>query len=302
NGIVTFSTRGSAFDTVLSIFSGSEVNNLTLITRDDDQEPFHGSKVRFNARARTSYQIAVDGFGFGGAGGSFTLGWDLELTTHSIPVIVMPPMPQGVLPGAEAVFRAVTESTTDTFQWYFNGIPIRDATGPVYRGLSAQSGNVGLYQVRIGNQDGRVTDSSPVDLQLTPETGALIQDKFENLYNAEANGNRPAAGFVSIGLGGTVITNDFYSQGGGQQGDPTPCNSPFYGTLWLGLTATNTGVLQVDTIGSQIMARMAVYKLTGGSNDFNNPAPLVCDLSSASNGLPCVTKFNATKGTNYTVV
>src|SRR6185503_9357102 len=59
NGIATFSTLGSAFDTVLAVYRGTNVNTLTRIAADDDGAGFHCSKVSFNATAGTYYQIAV---------------------------------------------------------------------------------------------------------------------------------------------------------------------------------------------------------------------------------------------------
>jgi hypothetical protein len=98
------------------------------------------------------------------------------------------------------------------------------------------------------------------------------------------------------------MSNEFFSKGAAQPVDPFPCNEPFFGTLWLGLTATNTGVIQVDTTGSAISNRLAVYKLSGGDADFNFPPAIVCDITSGPAGLPCIKTFNATNGTNYTVV
>ena len=101
-----------------------------------------------------------------------------------------------------------------------------------------------------------------------------------------ANGNRPGAGFISIGLGGIAMTNEAFSKGAAQPIDPFPCNEPFEGTLWLGLNATNTGVIQVNTTGSTITNRLAVYRLTGGAADFNFPPAFVCDITSGPAGIP----------------
>jgi hypothetical protein len=57
----------------------------------------------------------------------------------------------------------------------------------------------------------------------------------------------------------------------------------------------------VETTGSDVPARLAVYVITGGEGDFTNP-PVICDLTSAIEGVPAIAKFDARQGTNYTVV
>ncbi len=64
DGTATISTAGSTFDTLLGVYTGSSVSELTTIASDDD-DPDTGaltSKVTFTAAAGQIYQIAVDGF------------------------------------------------------------------------------------------------------------------------------------------------------------------------------------------------------------------------------------------------
>ncbi|MEK0188204.1 S8 family serine peptidase, partial [Microcoleus anatoxicus] len=56
-------TKGSNFDSYLSIFTGAAVNNLSLISFDDDGGGSNTSLISLNATAGTTYQIAVDGYG-----------------------------------------------------------------------------------------------------------------------------------------------------------------------------------------------------------------------------------------------
>ena len=308
DGIVEWSTRGSAFDTLLTVFTGTELRNLTRVVGDDDTGGFYTSALRFTARRGMSYQIAMDGFGVAGAGGSFTLRWAFQATTATVPLILIAPVAQSVPPGRLVIFSVAADSPV-TYQWFFQGAPIAGAESSSYTIAGARADDVGFYQVRLRNRDGQETASVPVDLQLSSVEGALVLDKYQKLgffgvggvLAASVESNPGVAGFISIGFGGVVLTNQFYSKADSQQGDPTPCGSPFFGTLWLGLTATNTGIIQVDTIGSQIPARLAVYQLTGGVDDFSEP-PLICDLTSGPGGQPCLVQFNARLGTNYTVV
>ncbi|MEY2879745.1 MAG: hypothetical protein RLZZ15_2125, partial [Verrucomicrobiota bacterium] len=60
SGSVSIDTAGSAFDTVLAVYTGSTVGALTSAASNDDAPSTTTSKVTFTAVAGTAYQIAVD--------------------------------------------------------------------------------------------------------------------------------------------------------------------------------------------------------------------------------------------------
>ena len=64
SGTANLNTSGSTYDTLLAIYTGSAVNGLTAIVKNDDVNPgvITTSIVQFNAISGTTYQIAVDGF------------------------------------------------------------------------------------------------------------------------------------------------------------------------------------------------------------------------------------------------
>jgi hypothetical protein len=79
SGPVLFTTVGSDFDTVLAVYTGTNVTNLTLLASNNDS-PYSDnlshiltSSLTFTATAGTTYKIAVDGSG--GRSGSFVLRW-----------------------------------------------------------------------------------------------------------------------------------------------------------------------------------------------------------------------------------
>jgi len=84
-GAFYFDTHGSTFDTVLAVYTGSSVNDLTQIARnDDDGSGIAGnnddnkiandnSSLVFRAEAGTRYYVVVDGWG--GNSGSIVLNW-----------------------------------------------------------------------------------------------------------------------------------------------------------------------------------------------------------------------------------
>jgi len=73
-GTVRFSTEGSSFDTLLGIYSGSALSNLTEAASNDDIDFLAGiltSAVTFDVQPGQVFQIAVDGYD--GATGQISL-------------------------------------------------------------------------------------------------------------------------------------------------------------------------------------------------------------------------------------
>ena len=71
-GIVTLSTSGSAFDTVLAVYKGSELGKLTKVAANNDAGVgIRTSLLQFSMVAGTTYYIAIDGNA--GATGAYVL-------------------------------------------------------------------------------------------------------------------------------------------------------------------------------------------------------------------------------------
>ena len=62
NGRVELDTRGSNFDTVLSVYTGDALTRLSRVAQDDDSGGNLTSRVRFNVTRNKVYQIAIDGY------------------------------------------------------------------------------------------------------------------------------------------------------------------------------------------------------------------------------------------------
>ena len=58
---VRLSTTGSAYDTVLSVYTGTAITALTLVTTNDNDGANLTSRIDFTAQAGVTYQISVDG-------------------------------------------------------------------------------------------------------------------------------------------------------------------------------------------------------------------------------------------------
>jgi hypothetical protein len=71
NGIASINTYGSSFYTLLAVYTGSDVSDLTRVASDSAVTDSSGySQVKFNAIAGTEYNIAVDGYN-GGSGAQY---------------------------------------------------------------------------------------------------------------------------------------------------------------------------------------------------------------------------------------
>jgi hypothetical protein len=108
SGTATFNTLGSQFNTLLAVYTGASVSNLTLVASDDDISPSNQlSSVTFNAIGLTRYDIAIDGFN--GTNGDTTLNWVLTAgagpslagSSGLVPIVVKPRETYGFLPEGE---------------------------------------------------------------------------------------------------------------------------------------------------------------------------------------------------------
>jgi hypothetical protein len=71
----TFTTCGSAFDTVIAAYVGSDLGDLSEVASNDDvADCWPGSRIVFQATAGTTYFVAVAGYD--GLTGEFTLSWN----------------------------------------------------------------------------------------------------------------------------------------------------------------------------------------------------------------------------------
>jgi Ca2+-binding RTX toxin-like protein len=62
DGNAFFTTSGSAFDTLLAVYTGVAVNSLTPVAANDDDPTTGGSTVSFAVSSGVTYMLAVDGF------------------------------------------------------------------------------------------------------------------------------------------------------------------------------------------------------------------------------------------------
>jgi len=77
DGSFFFSTFGSEIDTVLAVYTGNTVNNLTPVASNGDANFDLTSIVSFLATSGTTYRVAIDGYD--GESGALVLDWGPEV-------------------------------------------------------------------------------------------------------------------------------------------------------------------------------------------------------------------------------
>lgn len=96
SGWVSLDTHGSTFDTLLAVYVGTAVDQLSVIANNDnDGSEGNTSSLTFYAEAGTTYRIALDGFN--GAFGSFVLNWGTSTSGGTVEVPALGPRGFGFL-------------------------------------------------------------------------------------------------------------------------------------------------------------------------------------------------------------
>ncbi len=285
SGIVTFTTRGSSFDTLLAAYTGTDIGNLTLIASDNDGGGFLSSKITFNAISNTVYNIAVDGSY--GANGAVVLGWILEQGVIT-PEILTQPQSQVVPQGTNVTLSVAANLNNGalTYQWSFNGSDIVDETNTSLSITNFQSTNSGVYRVTVTlTSNGRFVLSDLAIVQLGAAKAVAALDKFLDVTPLGGNvaasisqlskdhgkdgGSAPAGGFT-----GTQIFNTFGATK--EDGEPNHCDVPGGASYWYAYKAPATGLLTVDTTNSSFDTVLALYSGPAVINDFTNLTSLDC--------------------------
>ena len=101
DGTYTFDTYGSDFDTLLAIYSGTDISSLIEIASCDDAEaPETNCQISIQVTAGQTFMIAIDGKD--GATGNFAVNWDYEPIPEEEEIPFLPPI--GYLIFASIIF------------------------------------------------------------------------------------------------------------------------------------------------------------------------------------------------------
>jgi hypothetical protein len=284
NGPMRFTTSGSAFDTTLSIYTGTSLNDLTLVAeRDDLAGGNFYAEVEFNVTAGTKYWIAVDGYR--GAMGLTRLRVLPLAASNAPPNIYLQPESQARFEGASGggqrvEFRVVaTGSVPLAYQWQANGTNLPGQIAPVLVLTNAGLADAGIYQVVVSNAFGAVT-SQPA--RFTQNTGPF-NDTFSN----------------RIPLVGSVITVSGSVRGASKEpGEPSHGANDGGRSVWWNWTAPVSGPVEIHTFGSSYDTTLAVY-----TGDALGLLALVAENDDLLAGKVNASRvvFHAVQGTEYRI-
>lgn len=326
NGLVTLSTAGSNFDTVLAVYSGTAVNALTRITSNDDETSNSlSSKVQFLATNGTTYQIAVDGFLVAEGGGR-----DVQLNLAQ----------SGPNPGNDAFadriflqgFGSITSgsnvgATSETGEpQHFNnangnsvwwswtapasGSATIDTTGSSYDTIVAvYTGNLVAALTLIGQNDDETAETVSSLLTFNAVSGTTYQIALDGTGLSTAFGNirlkialAPAAAPVNdhfanafLMTGIAVVAYSFNSGGTLETGEPRHAQVDGGKSVWWKWTAPAAGQVTIRTEGSTFDSVLGVY--TGTVLNALTEATSNDDASTTT--YTSSVRFAATSGTVY---
>ncbi|NDC80968.1 MAG: hypothetical protein EB090_06870, partial [Verrucomicrobia bacterium] len=157
SGSVTMGTAGSAFDTVLAVYTGSSLGALTAVASNDNRTTgVTDSQVTFQAVAGTVYRIAVDGKS--GASGNLTITGSLS----------------GVIVGNDAFASAIACAGTSFTVTGSNVGATKEVGEPSHAG---QSGGKSVWWTWTAPASGKLTlatAGSNFDTLLAVYTGDVV--------------------------------------------------------------------------------------------------------------------------------
>jgi len=312
DGLVTLSTAGSSFDTLLAVYVLEPGNDLPLqrlegIAADDDYGGLATSYLQFGANSNQIYQIAVDGFN--GASGNISLQLNFLSSSNLQPTVVNRPGDQSLRLGDPLILTiSLVPSPNLQFQWYLNGSPVSgsddDSSNPTLVIPNLQRTNLGLYSLKFYLNDDSFF-SSGVEIQVNSEgqPNVLARNK---LADAALSGlsirttQSGAAGGVILGYNGTQIFNT--TNAVVDTNAPLVCGLPPGAAYWFSYQAPTNGVMTIDTTNSAFQTMLAVFTYTGTLLSYTNLIPVNCNIDTTGTNTGTSVTFTTTNGGNYFIV
>jgi len=293
NGEMTLNTHDSDFDTVLAVYTGTAVSNLTEIASNDDAPGSVTSEVSFTAQAGQVYAIAVDSFDEAAVGYA-VLNYDFT-GLGSLPVITQHPANAAVLIGESASFSvAATSDTPLSYQWQrrdggsFTNLPGKTTASLIVTNLQLADDGA-EFRCVVTNQAGAtnsnaatLTVEQPSQLAIsatqsgsnyTPGADVTISSTitYQNVASLGFRVNVPSGWeFVSDTEAAAISSPQPGDQGAIDWVWTTPPASPF----------TFTYTLQTSSDGGERFIEAEVVAVDGGGAAFSadaTPHPLVLE-------------------------
>jgi hypothetical protein len=315
SGMVTMDTVGSSFDTLLAVYTGSNVNALTPVASNNDiSGSVRQSRVSFGAVAGTTYGIAVDGLD--GATGDVTFNWLLAPPNDQFANCQILAGSGGSVNGGNVGATKETGEPNHASNpggrsiWYCWTAP---SSGPVTFDTLGS-----VFDTILGVYTGDAMDALTVVGSNDDFSGLTSRVEFfaagGTTYRIALDGFNGIAGNVTLnwtlGLGNDhfancqVITGNAGSVNGNnststeEAGEPNHAGKVGGRSLWYCWTAPASGEAAIHTLGSDFDTLLAVY--TGTSLQALTPIASNDDISPPTEVRSGVI-FNAAAGVTYRI-
>lgn len=184
NGSVTIDTRGSSFDTVLGVYTGTAVNALSRVAANDDAT-FDGvrtlqSQVSFGVSAGIDYWVRVNSYW--STTGTVALNWDLEATCTP-----------GTVPNDDLCSATAFTGATDT--------DTVDTTNATTETGEPGSGSRSVWYVYTPSNDGELTitrSGLAAETWIDVYTGTTIDNLVAHADWTPLSGSTPDSGTMRV--------------------------------------------------------------------------------------------------------
>lgn len=275
SGAYRFDTIGSGFDTLLAVYTGSNLGQLTLVTANDDivTGVTTNSTVTFIATAGATYRVAIDGWSAPDqsrepSAGPVTLNWAAATVSPAIGGFA----PTSGAPGTSVVISGANFAGATKVE--FGAVPAEFMIDSATQITATVPAGAGSAAISVSTPAGRVSSTA----QFTT-TAAINNNLFANALMLT-----PAAG----------RTNSSNVNATKETGEPNHAGAVGGRSVWFRWTAPASGVWSFETAGSDFDTLLAVYTGSGVAT----LAPVAANDDSG--GLfTSSASFSAFQGTTY---
>ena len=318
DGIVTFDTGDSSFDTTLAAYTldantKPPMERLRVSSQNDNAtRDVTTSLIQFGVSAGVEYQIAVDGAN--GATGNIQLAYNFVASSDP-PAIILSVPPDHSLQFGDTLTLTVAFQTSKSVHlaWFFNDVEILNSDTPTLVIPNFQQANVGLYKLRITAGNVRMF-TNPIEIQINSEglTATLARNHLFDALNSKLDdhGQDPGKAAprklsamaigVTRGYNGSQVFNTTFADL--DPNEPAPCGVTGGASYWLAYVTPASGVAHIDTAGSDFDTVLAVYTHIGPLTGYQDLIPVDCDDNSGPDGRTSRLTFNANGGQEYLIV
>ena len=235
NGYLTVDTFGSDFDTLLAVYSGGSVNDLTEVASNNNTAGFQSRVTGVAVTAGSSYAIVVDGWN--GASGNIALSWSWSEQFDTIPPTVdfWRPAEGQVIAQGDSIFAGFACFDPSPG----SGLALCEGNSP--NGVLMDTSLPGEFVFTVTSLD-NAGNSTVVSHNYTIVANPA-NDDFDDAQVISANGSVSG-------------TNNGATE---ESGEPWHGGSVSSSSVWFRFTAPADGFLTANTLGSDFDTVLAIY-------------------------------------------